>query len=122
MNSDIHQVLKDAGVAKGLKMDEIYAMMVLGNDDILSAAKSALQKKTSEGQISEIELQKALNTLTKLSFEYRESQEKTFYEIAKKRDEVLEKEAKNEAEKQKKKKEKTEKINRMLSVFLSQSS
>jgi len=52
MNSDIHQVLKDAGVAKGINADDVEIIMIFSNPGFFQAFRKSIQGKVEKGIIS----------------------------------------------------------------------
>ncbi len=47
MHENIHQILKDAGAAKGITSEEVMTLFILGNEDLFQNFLSQVQKEIS---------------------------------------------------------------------------
>ena len=60
MQKNIHDILKDAGAAKGITTQEVLTIIALKNGDIMKDFEISLQKYVDEGSLPEKIFQKAM--------------------------------------------------------------
>jgi len=122
MNEKIHKILQDAGVAKGLTQEEVFQMMLLGNDVFLGTAKEKLAEATKKGEITQGELAGFLHTLDECSREYRELNKSVYENIRVKGEELMNEYAQKMIQEEEQKQKELMKANQILTTFLSQHS
>ncbi|QQS59180.1 hypothetical protein IPN35_06390 [Candidatus Peregrinibacteria bacterium] len=71
MDPHVHKILQDAGAAKGLTQDEVFMMMTLGSDELLSKVIESLGEALKNKEITVEEYHESINALKSLSVQYR---------------------------------------------------
>lgn len=74
MDSHIHDILMQAGVAKGITADEAGVLMILANDDLLELVKKNIRESAKKGEFTPEEAERAILDLEDMSVRYKNAQ------------------------------------------------
>ena len=73
MDAHVHNILQNAGVAKGLTQNEVFLMMAMGSSELLTNVIEKLGEALQNKEITVEEYHESVTTLKNLSLEYRKA-------------------------------------------------
>ncbi|MFH0834042.1 MAG: hypothetical protein V2A63_01470 [Patescibacteria group bacterium] len=81
MKKQIHDILRDAGAAAGIKPEEVLALATLGSDSLLQNLQNLLREKFTKGDLSEADFQSINTTIVSAADDWQKAQKEFSAEL-----------------------------------------